>query len=91
MESPLPPPVPTPEEAPKFAWYEWVWMGWPMVLLVVGGLVGGLCGAGALTANQKVFRATANPFLRCLFSGLISVGAVAVYFAVAMGLVSVMR
>lgn len=84
----LPPP---PDAAPKFAWYEWAWIGWPMGLLFVGGLVGGLCGAGALTINQKVFRATPNILLRYLFTGLVSVGAVALYLVVAAAVFSVMK
>ena len=25
-------------------WYQWIWGGWPVTLIFVGGLLGGLCG-----------------------------------------------
>ncbi|WP_165073358.1 hypothetical protein [Paludisphaera rhizosphaerae] len=68
---------------PKLPWYVQAWLALPLVLVVVGGGIGGGCGAGAWVVNQKVYRATRNPILRYVWTGLISIAAAALYFILA--------
>ena len=77
-----PPALPTPENT-KFTWYQYAWIGWPIALVAVGGALGGACGAAAWAINRKVFLTTANPVLRYLWTGLISVASIVTYFVLA--------
>ena len=61
------------------AWYEWVWNGWPVVLLFGGGALGGLFGALAIVINLNVFRSQQNTGLKYLLTGLISFSALIAY------------
>jgi hypothetical protein len=76
---------------PKLAWYQLVWVGWPIALVAVGGAIGGACGGAAWALNQKVFRATKNPVLRYVWTGLISVAAVLLYFVAAVMFLSIVN
>ena len=75
----------------KLAWYEQAWVALPFALVAVGGAIGGACGGLAWAINQRVFRATRPPVLRYLFTGLISVAAVVLYFVLALAVMSVIR
>ena len=68
------------------AWYEWIWNGWPIVLLFGGGALGGLLGALAIVTNLAVFRSQQNTLLKYLITGAISIAAVIAYFIIAIGL-----
>lgn len=79
---PAPPPFPVIENPePKLTWYQYAWIGWPLILVAVGGAIGGGCGGVAAAINFKVFKKTQNPVLRYVWTGLISVAAVATYVA----------
>ena len=75
----------------KLAWYDHVWLALPFALVAVGGAIGGACGGAAWGINQKVFRATRHPILRYVWTGLISIAAVAAYFALATAFLSFIR
>lgn len=74
-----PPDLPPAAETPKLIWYQYIWIGWPIALVAVGGAIGGACGGAAWAINRKVFLATPNPVLRYLWTGLISIAAVVTY------------
>ena len=65
----------------KLRWYQHIWLALPFILLLVGGAIGGACGGAAWTINGWVFRKTERPVLRYLWTGLISLGAVAAFLA----------
>ena len=65
-------------------WYQWVWGGWPVLLLFVGGALGAMAGMIAVAINAKVFRAEMSEVLKYLVSGVVSVLAVIAYFIAAM-------
>jgi len=81
----IPPQIPAPEK-PKLIWYEHLWLGWPMLLLFVGGAVGGACGGAAWALNQQVFQKTKHPILRYVWTGLISITALILYLGVALAI-----
>jgi len=68
---------------PKLTWYQHVWLGWPIALVAVGGAIGGACGGAAWALNQKVFHSTRHPLMRYVWTGLISLAAIAVYLIAA--------
>ena len=65
-------------------WYQWVWGGWPVLLLFAGGALGAMAGMLAVAINAKVFRAEMSEVLKYLVSGVVSVLAVVAYFIAAM-------
>ena len=64
-------------------WYQWVWSGWPVILIFVGGALGCAAGLIGLMLNAKVFRADLNGVLKYAATGAISTLAVIAYFAAA--------
>jgi hypothetical protein len=84
-------PLPVMASKHDLAWYEHIWIALPFALIVVGGAIGGGCGGAAWVINKKVFRATHNPVLRYVFTGMISIGAVVVWFVFAATLLTVLK
>ncbi|MHB8519567.1 MAG: hypothetical protein ACYDH9_02305 [Limisphaerales bacterium] len=85
------PPLPSETPKPKLTWYQQLWLGWPIVLVAVGGAVGGACGGAAWALNRKVFQKTKHPVLRYVWTGFISAAAIVVYAIVAGYLLSLLR
>jgi hypothetical protein len=75
----------------KLAWYDEVWIALPISLVAFGGAIGGGLGGGAWAINRKVFRATKNPAMRYVFTGLISGAAVIVWLVLAMTIFVALR
>ena len=65
-------------------WYQWIWGGWPVLLLFAGGALGAIAGMIAVAINAKVFRAEMSEVLKYLVSGLVSMMAVVAYFIAAL-------
>jgi hypothetical protein len=68
----------------KLAWYEHIWISLPFIILVIiGGAIGGGCGGASWAINKIVIGKTTQPVLRIVWTGLISLTAVGIYFVVA--------
>ncbi len=65
-----------------FAWYEWIWNGWPIILLFVGGLLGGLFGGLALAINLSIFRTQQSTPLKYAITGVVSFVALVAYLII---------
>ena len=65
-------------------WYQWLWGGWPAMLLFVGGALGGITGMIAVVINAKVFRTEMSGVLKYMVSGVVSMLAVVAYFIAAL-------
>jgi hypothetical protein len=76
---------------PQLVWYQQLWIGWPIILVFAGGLLGGVCGGAAWGINQKVFKSAENPAMKYLLTGLISFAAVIVYFVLVVAVLKVMH
>ena len=76
---------------PPLLWYQHLWIGWPVLLVFGGGLIGGACGGAAWGINQKIFKATENPLMKYALTGLVSVAAVIVYFVLVVAVLKVMH
>ena len=64
-------------------WYQWVWGGWPVFLLFVGGALGAIAGMIGFSINAKIFRTEMSDVLKYVVSGVVSVLAVVAYFVFA--------
>lgn len=65
-------------------WYQWIWGGWPVILLFVGGALGAIAGLVGFSINAKVFRTEMSEALKYVVTGAVSVMAVVAYFVVAL-------
>ena len=86
-------PLKSPAATATLTWYQYIWIGVPLILIVMGGCLGGACGGAACAINHAVFRKTSNPVLKYVWTGLISAAAfiawlviVAVLFGMLQGL-----
>ncbi|MBV6396227.1 MAG: hypothetical protein HFACDABA_01821 [Anaerolineales bacterium] len=64
-------------------WYEWVWNGWPVFLVIIGGAFGAVIGLLAVTFNLRLFRSVRRPALKYIFSAMTGIGASLFYLGAA--------
>jgi hypothetical protein len=76
-------PLKSPAPAPKLSWYQYLWIGLPLVLIALGGCLGGACGGAACAVNHAVFQKTSNPVLKYVWTGMISAFAFIVWLVIA--------
>jgi len=62
------------ELATPLKWYEYTWIGIPIILVFTGGAVGGIIGALSANASGKVFRGSRSTVAKYGLSALISLG-----------------
>ena len=72
------------EIAKPIKWYEMIWSAFPLLIIFVGGLIGGVVGFIGFALNAKVFRSKLNTLVKFLLTAGISILAVVVYFVLAM-------
>lgn len=65
------------------AWYEYAWLGLPIVLVTVGGALGGALGFGAAYSSARIFRSDRSGLAKYALTGLISVSAAIIFLTVA--------
>lgn len=68
--------------APPLAWYQYVCMGIPIVLVFFGGAVGGFFGGLAAAISGRLFRSNYSEGMKYALTGLTSLGAFLAYFVV---------
>lgn len=64
-------------------WYEWAWMGLPVVLVVAGGGLGALCGMLALWASTRIFRSDRSTAAKYGLSAVVSAASVWTFIGLA--------
>jgi hypothetical protein len=62
--------------ARPLTWYEYAWMGLPIVLVFAGGGLGALIGLSSLYASTRVFRGNRGPLARYGLTAGVSAAAV---------------
>lgn len=77
--------------APSFRWYEYAWIGIPMLLLFIGGAIGGGVGAMGAIANGHVFRSGYSTPARYGLSAFVTVAAFIVYGVLATAFQTLVR
>jgi hypothetical protein len=60
-------------------WHENLAIGWPLILIFVGGAIGGACGGLAYYYGGKVFKSELSSFKKYLYAFLIGIGSIALY------------
>lgn len=76
----------TEELAPALRFYEYIWIGLPLLLVVSlfgGGALGAGVGAGVSILNSRVFRSASGNLQRYGSTGLITIAGVVAYVVVA--------
>ena len=68
---------------PNLTWYQYLWIGLPLLLIAMGGAIGGACGGAACAINRTVFLKVSNPVLKYVWTGMISAAAFVVWFIIA--------
>ena len=69
--------------APAFSWYEYVWIGIPVLLVFVGGALGGGLGVAAGYYNTRIFRSDRGTGTKYLLTGLTTVAALVAFLVLA--------
>ena len=77
--------------ATPIKWFEYIWMGLPILLILQGGLLGAIFGFIALRLNIDVFRNTKNVIGKYSFTLLISVVFALVYLLIATILIKMIK
>jgi len=73
--------------ADPLQWYQWLWAGWSVVVLVLAGNVIGLIPALIATLfNIQIFRSSVNRSLQYVLTAFVSVLAVATYRTIAISI-----
>ena len=71
------------ELARSLTWYEYLWIGIPIVLVFTGGAIGGFVGALAAYTSARVFRSDRSTPMKYGLTALISVSAVIAFLVLA--------
>jgi hypothetical protein len=69
--------------AKPLAWYEYLWIGLPIVLLFAGGAVGGGLGFAAIYSSARVFRSDRGTAAKYGITGAISIGSAVAFLVIA--------
>jgi len=67
-------------------WYEYVWMGLPILLVFAGGGIGALFGLAAVYSSARIFRSDRLTMAKYSLSGLISLVAVIAWLVAAVAI-----
>jgi hypothetical protein len=71
------------ELAPPLKWYQYVLIGLPLVLVVIGGAVGAFIGVITAYANVFIFRSSKNTLMKSLLTLSASIAAIIGFFILA--------
>jgi hypothetical protein len=72
-------------------WYEYLWIGVPIVLMFAGGALGGGIGAFAAYSSSRIFRSDRSSGSKYALTGLISVAAFVGFFILAVAIQVALR
>jgi hypothetical protein len=74
------------ELAKPLQWYEYVWIGIPMLLVFAGGALGGFVGVGSTVVNGRIFRSDRGPLSKYALAAATTVAGTAVFFVIAVAI-----
>ncbi|MBU6260415.1 MAG: hypothetical protein KGO01_18535 [Burkholderiales bacterium] len=64
---------------PALKWYEYAWIGIPVLLLFIGGALGAGLGVAAAYSNSRVFRSDRGSAAKYLLTGVTTLGALLLF------------
>jgi hypothetical protein len=71
------------ELAKPLRWFEYAWIGVPMLLVFAGGALGGFVGAGSTIVNGRIFRSDRSAVSKYALAAVTTITSAVVFFAVA--------
>jgi hypothetical protein len=74
------------ELAKPLQWYEYAWIGIPMLLVFAGGAIGGFVGAGSTVVNGRIFRSDRGALSKYALAAVTTVAGTAVFFVIAIAI-----
>jgi hypothetical protein len=74
------------ELAKPLQWYEYAWIGVPMLLVFSGGALGAFVGAGSTVVNGRIFRSDRGVFSKFALAGVTTLVGAAVFFVLVVAL-----
>lgn len=74
------------ELAKPLQWFEYAWIGVPMLLVFAGGALGGFVGAGSTVVNGRIFRSDRGAVSKYALAAATTVAGTAVFFVIAVAI-----
>jgi hypothetical protein len=74
------------ELAKPLRWFEYAWIGVPMLLVFAGGALGGFVGAGSTVVNGRIFRSDRSALSKYALAAVTTVAGAAIFFVVAIAI-----
>jgi Zn-dependent protease len=74
------------ELAKPLKWYEYMWIGIPMLLVFAGGALGGFVGAGSTVVNGRIFRSDRGALSKYALAAVTTVAGTALFFVIAVAI-----
>ena len=72
--------------ARPLTWYEYTWMGLPIILVFAGGALGAIIGFTAAYSSSRIFRSERSTAKKYLVTGAISFAAVILFLGLAVAI-----
>jgi hypothetical protein len=69
--------------AKPLQWYEYLWIGIPMLLVFAGGALGGLIGAGSTVINGRIFRSDRSSSAKYGLAAVTTIAGTVTFFVIA--------
>jgi hypothetical protein len=74
------------ELAKPLRWFEYAWIGVPMLLVFAGGALGGFVGAGSTVVNGRIFRSDRSAVAKYALAAVTTVAGAAIFFVIAIAI-----
>ena len=74
------------ELAKPLQWFEYVWIGVPMLLVFAGGALGGFVGAGSTVVNGRIFRSDRSAVSKYALAAVTSITSAAIFLVLAVAI-----
>ncbi len=72
-------------------WYQYLWMGLPIIIAVDHGLFSKLIGLSTVRMNLQIFRGDKKPWIKYLHTGILSLSAAAAYISIVMMILNLVK
>jgi hypothetical protein len=70
--------------ARPLTWYEYLWIGLPVLLVLTGGALGAIVGVVATYASARIFRSDRSAIAKYALTALVSLGALVAFAVLAL-------
>jgi hypothetical protein len=74
------------ELAKPLRWFEYAWIGLPMLLVFAGGALGGFVGGGSTVVNGRIFRSERSTVAKYALAAVTTIAGAAVFFVIAVAI-----